>query len=145
MKYPLNLFSTISIVLCSANILAFGNLSADELQELISGNTAEGERREGVRPALGPPTMVENYPEYFVAYFDANGIIELKIDNTNVSGKWQITDRGKLCIAWQGRKEQCASVHKEGKVYKWISRKRMGRILWEMKFTRFTAGNEHGL
>ncbi|MGD2111982.1 MAG: hypothetical protein PVI50_01265 [Gammaproteobacteria bacterium] len=145
MKYARRLFILLVLVLPDSRVSAYGNLSAHELRALISGNTAEGEQRAGVKPGIGPPTMVENYPEDLVAYFAVSGTVKCTIGNTHDSGAWRITRRGKLCIAWRGEKEKCAPVHKEGNVYKRITRSRFGRILREQRLFRFLPGNAHGL
>ena len=128
-----------------AHVLAFGTMPADEVRTLVTGNSVEGERREGVAMGIGPPTMLENYAEGFVIFFAKKGIVKYKAGDTRNKGKWRVTDNGKLCLKWKGEKEECAPVHKEGKVYKRATKNRIGRVLWEFKFIRFTPGNEHNL
>lgn len=68
-----------------------------------------------------------------------------KIGEKYNKGKWRVTESGELCLEWKGKKEKCASVYKSGKAYKRVTKKTSGRVLWEMKFIRFTPGSEYNL
>ena len=145
MKYAVNVFLLLILGVSGSHVLAFGNMSADEVRTLFAGNSAEGDRREGARPGTVPLNALENYPEEFVIFFAKKGIVKYKAGDKRNKGKWRVTDSGKLCLKWKGEKEDCAPVYKEGKVYKRATINRMGRVLWEFEFIRFTPGNEYNL
>jgi hypothetical protein len=145
MKYLINVFFILVLCMSGSQLLAFGNLSADEVRTLITGNTVEGERRQGVKGGQGEPGMVDTYAEIFTMYFAEDGTVKRLIDERRKKGKWRVTESGKLCLEWKGKKERCASVYKSGNVYKRATKKSSGRVLWEIKFIRFTPGNEYDL
>jgi hypothetical protein len=145
MKYLVNVFLLLLLGVSGSHVLAFGNMSADEVRTLVTGNSAEGDRREGARLGSGPSNALENYAEGFVIFFAKKGIVKYKAGDKRNKGKWHVTDGGKLCLKWKGEKEGCAPVHKEGKVYKRATINKIGRVLWEFEFIRFTPGNEYNL
>jgi hypothetical protein len=145
MKYAVNVFLLLLLGVSGSHVLAFGNMSADEVRALVTGNSAEGDRREGASTGSSPPNMLENYAEGFVIFFAKNGTVKHKAGDKYKKGKWRVTDSGKLCLKWKGKKEGCAPVHKEGKAYKRVTKDRMGRVLWELEFIRFAPGNEYNL
>jgi hypothetical protein len=126
-------------------VSAFGYLSAGEVRALITGNTVEGERRQGVKGGQGEPGLVNGYVEYFAMFFAKNGKVKRLIGEQHKSGEWRVTESGALCLEWKGRKERCAPVYKDGNAYKTVTKKPTGRVRWEIKFTRFTPGNKYDL
>jgi hypothetical protein len=66
MKYLINVFLLLFLCVSGSYLFASGNMSADEVRTLFTGNTAEGERREGVKLGTGPPGQMINFPEKFV-------------------------------------------------------------------------------
>jgi len=145
MKYNANVFLLLFLCLSGSHLFAFGNMSADEVRKLFTATTAEGEQRDGVAPGLGPKNMTENYPENFVIFFDENGTATHKIGDKRKTGKWRVTDNGKLCIKWEDMKKKCAPVYKDGKNYIRVTRSKMGRVLLELVFIQFTPGNKYDL
>ena len=125
--------------------LAFGKMSAVEISTLFSGNTVEGERRDGGVPGIDAPNKIENYATAFIAYFDNDGTVKKKTSRKPQLGKWSVTDDGKLCIKWKGKKEKCAPVHKEGKVYTRVIERKSGFVLMELRYIHFTQGNKYDL
>ena len=145
MKYIFNVVLVLILCMSGSHLFAFGNMSAEEVRTLFTGNSAEGDRREGARLGSGPSNALENYAEGFVIFFTKKGIMKYKAGDKRNKGKWRVTESGELCLKWKGEKEDCAPVHKEGKVYKRATKNRIGRVLWEFEFIRFTPGNEYGL
>jgi hypothetical protein len=145
MKYIVNVFLLLFICVPGSDLFAFGNMSADEVRTLFTAKTAEGEQRDGIAPGHGPENMTENFPEKFVIFFAANGTVKHKIGDKGKTGTWHVTDSGKLCLKWKGKKKRCAPVYKDGKVYKRVTESRMGRVLLELVFFRFTPGNKYDL
>jgi hypothetical protein len=115
MKYIFKLVLIVTACVFSSQSLAFGKMSADEVSALFSGNTVEGERRDGGVPGIDAPNKVEDYATAFIAYFDSNGTVKKKTGSKPKPGKWSVTDDGELCVKWKGKKEKCAPVHREGK------------------------------
>jgi len=145
MKYIFKLALIVIACVFSNQLLAFGGMSVDEVSALFSGNTVEGERRDGGVPGIDAPNKIEDYATAFIAYFENNGTVKTKTSSKAKLGKWRVTDDGELCIKWKGKKEKCAPVHKEGKVYKRVIERRSGFVLFELRYTRFIPGNEYGL
>jgi hypothetical protein len=145
MKYLIIVFSIFILCMSGGHLFAFGNMSAEEVRTLFTGNTAEGNRREGARLGSGPSNALENYAEVFVIFFSKKGIAKYKVGDERKKGKWYVTDSGKLCLKWKGVKEDCAPVYKDGKVYKRATKNKIGRVLWELEFIRFTPGNKSNL
>ena len=145
MKYAINVFLLIFLCVSGNRLLAFGSMSADEVRALFTGNTATGDKRDGVAPGHGPGNMTENYKEKFVFFFADNGTVKNRIGGEDKTGTWHVTDSGKLCLKWNNKKEKCAPVYKDGKTYKRVTESRMGRVILELVFIRFTPGNEYDL
>ena len=145
MRYIFNVVLVLILCVSGSQLLAFGNLSADEINSLFTGNTVEGERRDGGVPGIDAPNKIDNYATAFIAYFDNDGTVKKKTSSKPKLGKWRVTDDGELCIKWKGKKEKCAPVHKEGKVYKRVIERRSGFVLMELRYIRFTQGNEYNL
>ncbi len=145
MKYKINVLVLLLLCMTSGNLFAFGSLSADEVRTLFNDSTAEGEQRDGVAPGHGPGNMTENYVEDFVFFFAKNGTLEYKKGSEHKTGKWHVTDSGKLCLKWEGKKKKCAPVYKDGKNYKRVTESRMGRVLLELVFMKFIPGNKYNL
>jgi hypothetical protein len=63
MKYPFNNILFLILGFTSSHLYAFGNMSADEVRKLFTGNTVEGERREYGAPDTGfahkPTTLLK--------------------------------------------------------------------------------------
>lgn len=145
MKYGVNIFLLLFLCVFGSRLLAFGSMSADDVRTLFTGNTAEGEQRDGVAPGHGPGNMTENYAEKFSIYFAENGIAKRKIGDKHKTGEWHVTDSGKLCFKWGRKKDKCASVYKDGKTYKRVTESKMGRVQLELVFFRFIPGNKYDL
>lgn len=145
MKNLINVFFILILCMSGGHLLAFGNMSAEEVRTLFTGNTVEGERREGEKGGLMPPGTVVNYAEKFSMFFADNGKVKRIIGERHNKGRWRVAESGELCLKWKGKKETCAPVYKAGKAYKRVTKKSSGRVLWELEFIRFTPGNEYDL
>jgi hypothetical protein len=80
------------------------NLTAAEIKAAFVGNTQKGESINGI----------------FLIYMAPNGVIRGQFDMGRDSGKWHITDDGKLCATWRGlfgHHESCRTVQKKGDGY----------------------------
>lgn len=125
----------------SGPLFAFGNLSAAEVRALFSGQTVDGEFREGSKKHIDP-SGVNTFSEPFVMYFSADGTVRSIRGGVKKTGKWRVDAKGNHCVQWSGKKEGCAPITKEGRVYKKYKTRGSGsRIKWVKTFTRFRAGN----
>ncbi|MGB5281902.1 MAG: hypothetical protein WBN45_13705 [Arenicellales bacterium] len=106
---PIVIGSLISLVLLASFpiIAVAGKLNADEVKQLVSGNTLvfrvvegyEGGRKE-------------------TRYYDANGTFRQfrKKANKTVKGTWSINDKGELCNSTKKR-GACHIIYKQGNVW----------------------------
>ena len=134
-------FSTI-MLLATIPSYAFGNLSADEVRSLFSGNTVEGDYLEGQKQS------VQNfYLEPFISYFADNGkVYSIRVrEKTKEIGDWRINKKGYLCLNWEGTKEKCAPIYKDGDRYKQDMKNKVGKIKWTNIYATFTAGKTKAL
>jgi hypothetical protein len=79
-------------------------LSGAEIKSAFVGNTQKGESINGI----------------FLIYMAPNGVIRGQFDMGRDSGKWHVTDDGKLCATWRGlfgHHESCRTVQKKGSEY----------------------------
>ena len=145
MKDIFKLVFVVTACVFSSQSHAFGKISATEVIGLFSGNTVEGERRDGGVPGIDAPNKIEEYATQFIDYFDNDGTVKKKTSKKSKMGKWHVTDNGDLCIKWEGKNEKCAPVHKDGKAYKRVVKRGSGFVLFEFRYIRFTPGNEYDL
>jgi hypothetical protein len=137
-------YCLVSTVLPSP-LFAFGNLSAEEVRALFSGQTVNGEFREGSRKHVDP-NSVNTFYEPFVTYFSADGSVRSIRGGKKKTGKWRVDAKGNHCVQWTGKKEGCAPITKEGHLYKKYMIKPGGsRIKWVKTYNKFTAGNTDNL
>ena len=141
MKYIFNLAFVVTVCVCSSQSLAFGQMSAAEVNALFSGNTVEGERRDGGVPGVDAPNKIEEYATQFIIYFDNDGTVKNKTSKKPKMGKWRVTDNGDLCIKWTDKNEKCAPVYRDGNVYKRVVKRKSGFVLFEFRYIHFTPGN----
>jgi hypothetical protein len=144
-KYSINVFLLLFLYLFSSHLLASSNMSADEVRNLFTGNTVEGERREFEKPGRGFTGKLINFAEKFVSYYAEDGTVKQQIGEQQKTGKWRVTESGELCTGWEGKEEKCAPVYKEGDIYKRVTKNNKGRQLWEIRYIRFIPGNENNL
>ncbi|MGB5541215.1 MAG: hypothetical protein WBO37_14070 [Gammaproteobacteria bacterium] len=123
------------ILLATIPSYASGNLSADEIRSLFSGNTVEGDHEEGRSQG-----MSSFYSEPFVNYFADDGKVYSVTGKTDKSGVWRATEEG-LCINWNNTKENCAPVYKERDHYKQQKKNNTGKVKWSKTYTTFTPGD----
>ena len=137
------LFSALLTVFAGP-LFAFGSLSAAEVRALFSGQTAAGEFRAGNRKHIDP-SGVSTFYEPFVMYFSTDGTVHSIRGKKKKAGKWRVDEKGNHCVQWTGKKEGCAPIIKEGRVYKKYMRKKGGRDKWVKTYTRFRPGNPDNL
>lgn len=80
------------------------NLTGAEIKAAFVGNTQKGESINGI----------------FLIYMAPNGVIRGQFDMGRDSGKWTVTDDGKLCATWRGlfgHHQSCRTVQKKGDEY----------------------------
>ena len=129
----------------SGQLPAFGEMTADEAITLISGNTVDGERRDGGVPGVDASGKIENFATPFSLYFDSNGTLRKKTGGKPKIGKWRVSDDSGLCMKWKGKKEKCAPIHKQGNVYRRVVRRKNGFILYEHTYIGIIPGNKYKL
>jgi hypothetical protein len=142
MKYPFNTTLLLMLVFFSSHLYAFGNLSADEVRQLFTGNTVEGERREYGAPGTGFAHKLNNFAEKTVSQFAQDGTINEQIGGQHKTGKWRVDDHGELCVELEGRDEHCAPVMKQGGSYIRDIRNKKGRELAQIRYITFTPGTK---
>lgn len=142
MKYLINVFLLLFLCVSGSHLLAASTMSKDEVRIIFIGNTVEGESREFEKPGDGFTGKLINFAEEFVHYYAEDGTVKKKIGEQINTGKWRVTNSGKLCAEWEGKREKCAPVYKEGKIYKRVTKNKKGRNLWEFRYIKFTPGNE---
>ena len=128
-------FFSVFMLLATKSSYASGNLSADEVRSLFSGNTVEGGRVEGRIQG-----SQSSYSEPFIYYFADNGKLYSVRGKTRNSGRWRVNEKGYLCINWKGAKGKCAPIYKDGDYYKQDMKNKIGKIKWTNTYTTFTAG-----
>lgn len=85
------------VINSTAPALAEQTLSAEEIRNLIFGNTVE---------AHSNIDMVG-----FKAFFKKNGTAVSVNDRGNLSeGSWRINEAGEHCMKWENKEEACASI-----------------------------------
>jgi hypothetical protein len=80
------------------------NLTGAEIKAAFVGNTQKGESINGI----------------FLIYMAPNGVVRGQFDMGRDSGKWTVTDDGKLCATWRGlfgHHLSCRTVQKKGDEY----------------------------
>ena len=145
MFYISRIVLILSACVFSGQLLAFGKITAGEVVTLFSGNTVDGERRDGGVPGVDVPDKIENLAIPFSMYFDNDGTIKVKTGGKPKIGKWRVSRDAELCMKWKGKKEKCAHIHKQGNSYKRVVRRKSGFILFEHTYISFTPGNKHEL
>jgi hypothetical protein len=126
-------------------LYAAGQLSADEVRQLFSGNTVEGEFREGTDVHV-EPSGLSTFAAPFTTYFSADGTARSLRGKKKLRGKWRTSESGDHCVRWKGKaKEACAPIIREGKVYRKYMKRRGGRVKWVESYTKFTPGNPDNL
>ena len=128
------------ILLATTPLYAISNLTADEVRSLFSGNTVEGDYREGASQGV-----MNFYLEPFTSYFAADGKVFSVRGKHRKSGVWHVTEKGYLCFAWHGRKEKCAPVYREGDHFKQDMMGKSGKIKWTKTYTGFSPGDAKAL
>lgn len=106
------------VINCSVPALAEQTLSAEEIRNLIFGNTVE---------AHSNIDMVG-----FKAFFRKNGTAVSVNDRGNLSeGSWRINEAGEHCMKWENKEETCASIIAVGDgTYKSIEKGEV-RSIWK--------------
>jgi hypothetical protein len=140
MKYPVNTILLLILGFSSSYLNAFGNLSADEVRKLFTGNTVEGERREYGGWGTGFAHTLSNFAEKTLSQFAQDGTLNEQVADQHKTGKWHVNENGDLCVELEGRKEHCAPVMKQGDYYIRIIRNERGRSLAQIRYTSFTPG-----
>ena len=145
MIYLSRIVLILSACVVGGQLFAFGGMASDEVNTLFSGNTVDGERRDGGTPGIDVPDKIENFATPFSMYFSSDGILKKKTGGKPKTGKWRVSGDAELCMEWKGKKEKCGPIHKAGNVYKRVVRRRSGVIMFEHTYIDFTPGNKYGL
>ena len=131
---------SVIMLLITNTSFAFGNLSANDVKSLFSGNTVEGGRVEGAKQGV-----TSFYSEPFINYYGSDGRVYSVRGTSNKSGDWHVTNNGYLCIQWENKKEKCAPIYKDGDNYKQNMMSSKGKIKWTKTYTTFTSGDVKNL
>ena len=145
MIYLSKIVLILSACVIGDQLFAFGRMTPGEVIILFSGNTVDGEQRDGGTPGIDVPDKIENFSTSFSMYFGSDGILKKKTGDKPKTGKWRVSGDAELCIEWKGKKEKCAPIHKAASVYKRVVRRRTGFILFEHTYIDFTPGNKYDL
>jgi hypothetical protein len=145
MIYLSRIVLILSACVAGGQLFAFGGMTSDEVITLFSGNTVDGERRDGGTPGIDVPDKIDNFATPFGMYFGSDGTLKKKTGGNPKTGKWRVSGDAELCMEWEGKKEKCAPIHKAGNVYKRVVRRRSGFILFEHAYIDFTPGNKYDL
>lgn len=96
--------AAVTLFFCVSNLAYAGKLNADEVRQLVSGNTLVFEHAEGG----WMPTR----------YYDSNGTFRQlnKKGNKTVKGNWSINSKGQLCNSKKS-KSVCHIIYKSGNVW----------------------------
>jgi hypothetical protein len=140
MKYTTNIILFLLFSIVGNCVYAFGKLSADEVRQLFTGNTVEGERREYGAPGTAFSHKLNNFAEKTVSQFAQDGSLDEQVGNHHKTGKWHVNDNGDLCVEPEGSEEHCAPVMKQGDFYIRIIRSTRGRELAQFRYITFTPG-----
>ncbi len=109
-------------------------LSADELKELITGNTVEGKSTKGVR---------------FKTFFSPDGALRSERDGENYQGKWWVDEDGRRCRQWDGNSSVNCRVILKGDKGHYKVMMEFRNIMRGMKQTgtweKILEGNPHNL
>lgn len=145
MNYRTALLPFLLLSALAAPLFAADPLAADEVRGLFSGNTVEGEFREGTDVHV-EPSGLGTFAEPFTTYFSTDGTVRSLRGEKKIQGKWRVSESGDHCIRWKGKKkEACAPIIRERKVYRKYMKWRGGRIKWVRSYTKFTPGNPGNL
>ena len=129
----------------STPLFALGSLSAEEVRSLFSGQTVDGERREGADSNTGLSAL-SGFPEPIVMYFSEDGSVRSIRNDKKKTGKWWVDEEGNHCVQWnKAKKKSCAPITKEGRFYKKYKKSKFGRTIWVKTFTKFRPGNPDNL
>ena len=91
------------------------------------------------------PDGVSTFYEPFIMYFSEDGSVRSIRGEIKKTGKWRVDQKGNHCVQWKGKKEGCAPIIKEGRVYKKYMKRGGSRIKWVKTFTKFSPGNPNNL
>jgi hypothetical protein len=142
MKYLFRTTLFLILGISSSHLYAFGNLPADQVRQLFTGNTVEGERREYGAPGTGFAHKLNNFAEKTVSKFEQDGTLDEQVGDHHKTGKWHVDDNGDLCVELEGREEHCAPVMKQGGSYIRDIRNKKGRELAQIRYITFVPGTK---
>lgn len=93
------------LLFCVSNLAYAGKLNADEVRQLVSGNTLEFNHVDDAR--------------LITRFYAADGTFRQmnKKGNKKVKGKWSVNNTGQLCNQRKGN-GVCHSIYKQGDVWK---------------------------
>jgi hypothetical protein len=117
----------------SSVAFAVDYLSADEIQQLISGNTVEGINHRRATSS--------------VTYFDPDGTFRMSLDGKPEKGTWSVDDDGYLNTNREGWGASRRKISKEGDVWKLykVPENITKRTKHMKTYTRIIDGNPNNL
>ncbi|MEA3363749.1 MAG: hypothetical protein U9Q61_10845, partial [Thermodesulfobacteriota bacterium] len=77
-----------------------------------------------------------------LTYYDPNGTLEQLRDGTKRYGSWRVTKNGRICLAFEGSREKCRIIVKEGKLFKKYIVKKNGQHQYVVRYRQFLPGKQ---
>lgn len=111
----------------SAADLPQGTLSASQLNTLFSGKTVSADSADGKGQEL-------------VSYFSPDGQYQQTRKGWLKNGTWWVRKDGRLCIKFEGKKQDCRIIVQQGKAYLRYAVKLDGNHKHELTYTKFRSG-----
>jgi hypothetical protein len=104
-----------------------GTLNAMEITTLFSGKTVE--------------SMVDKSGRISLTYYNPNGELHQLQNGQKRSGTWRVTNDARICLQFEGDKEKCRIIVKEGYVYRKYIVRSDGNHERIITYTSFRDGN----
>jgi len=104
-----------------------GTLNSSEIITLFSGKTVE--------------SMLDKSGRISLTYYNPNGELRQLQKGQKRFGTWKVTDDARICLQFEGNKEKCRIIVKEGYVYRKYIVKHDGNHERIITYTSFRDGN----
>ncbi len=108
-----------------------GTLNAEQVVNLFSNKTVDS------------VTAVQGRRS--VSYYDPSGEVRQLRKGIKRTGRWRVTDNGRMCLQMEDRPEKCRIIVNENGRYKKFIVKKNGRHQHSVSYETFRIGNVMGL